>query len=202
LLDQAIGRAFGQSLDLPLEWLSPLHDDSDYAEYSDGDALSKLRLQTPRRPLKDFWPKQGPVWDGLATSPTGKAVLVEAKAHISELVSSASAAKGRSLDMIRTSLLATRRAFGSRSRNDWTGTFYQYANRLAHLYFLRSINKQPAYLAFVYFTHDHAMNGGATEEEWRGAAKVVHTYLGLHTSNPLSRYIADVFIDVRTLRAA
>ncbi len=36
-----------------------------------------------------------------------------------------------------------------------TKGFYQYINRLAHLYLLRVLNKIPAYLVFVYFVNDH-----------------------------------------------
>ena len=41
-----------------------------------------------------------------------------------------------------------------RSTCDWSGTFYQYANRLAHLYLLHELNDVDAWLVFVYFVGD------------------------------------------------
>lgn len=42
---------------------------------------------------------------------------------------------------------------------DWTERFYQYANRLAFLYFLREVNGIEAYLVFLYFLNDPHHDG-------------------------------------------
>jgi len=67
-------------------WHSPLAED-DYAEYQDQAFLDLLGINLPKVPLSEFWPSRGPVWDGLGRSETGKVFLVEAKSHISEVLS-------------------------------------------------------------------------------------------------------------------
>lgn len=81
---------------------------------------------------------------------------------------------------------------------DWTSTFYQYANRLAHLYYLREINQLPAWLVFVYFTGDEEMKGPRSEAEWRAALTVLHAALGLRRGG-LMRYVVDVFPSVQRI---
>ena len=82
---------------LNIEWLSPLASDG-YAEYQDSDFLNRLGVTLPAnflptgRALQDFWPERGPVWDGLGKSGEGHLILIEAKAHISEIASPSSAA--------------------------------------------------------------------------------------------------------------
>lgn len=177
-----------------LTWLSPRADD-DYAEYSDSSALDLAGLRDlPHRPLKEFWPARGPVWDGIARSEKGDVILIEAKAHIPEMVSPATGARGASLALIERSLRETRKALGSNSPNTWTGTFYQYANRLAFLHLLRDLNKLPVHLAFLYFTHAPDLPDAPGEAEWHGAIEIVHAYLGLGRHR-LSPYVGDAFFD-------
>lgn len=177
-----------------LTWLSPRADDA-YAEYSDSAALELAGLrELPHRALKEFWPARGPVWDGIARTDNGDVILIEAKAHIPEMVSPATSARGASLALIERSLRDTKKALGSTSPNAWTGTFYQYANRLAFLYLLRDLNKLPVHLAFLYFTHAPDLEGAPGEAEWRGAIKVVHAYLGLGRHR-LSPYVGEAFFD-------
>ena len=181
-----------------LTWLSPRVDDG-YAEYSDSTALELAGLGAlPHRPLKEFWPARGPVWDGIARTNAGDVILVEAKAHIPEMVSPATGARGASLALIARSLRETKKALGSTSPNEWTGTFYQYANRLAFLYLLRDLNELPVHLAFLYFTDAPDIPGAPGEAEWRGAITVVHSYLGLGRHR-LSPYVAEVMLDARVV---
>ncbi len=182
-----------------IAWVSPLAAE-DYREYQDQAFLAKLGLSPNRRPLEDFWPKGGPVWDGLARTSGGKAevLLVEAKSHIREAVSPPSRASAQSLAKIRTSLDETKKYLNGNPDADWAGTFYQVTNRLAHLYFLRVLNKIPAHLVFLYFVGDTEMNGPETVDEWRGAVKAIETYLGVER-NKLSRFVHHVYFDVRSL---
>jgi len=83
---------------------------------------------------------------------------------------------------------------------DWTGTFYQYVNRIAHLYYLREKNKIKAYLLFIYFINDVSVNGPKTKDEWLGAIQTMECYLGLAKKHKLKKYIHDIFIDVSDLR--
>jgi len=178
-----------------ITWLSPIAEDG-YAEYRDQAFLDLLNVKLPNVSLSDFWPSRGPVWDGLGRSETGKAFLVEAKSHISEVLSPKTGAGVTSLRKIKKSLDETKSFLHSTSEHDWTSTFYQYTNRLAHLYLLRGLNKVPAYLVFVYFVNDKEMNGPKSIDEWNGALSLLTSYLGIGRHR-LKKYIAEIFIDVR-----
>jgi len=177
-------------------WLSPREED-EYAEYSDKELLNLLETNLEKRPLSSFWPVGGPHWDGLGKSDTDKLFLVEAKSHISELYSCVGA-KGKSLDLIRRSLEEVKQYLAQKSPVDWSNGFYQYANRLAHLYLFRTLNGKSAYLVFLYFVNDSEMGGPSSITEWKAAIKLLHTFLGIR-QHKLQRYVLDIFIDVSKL---
>jgi hypothetical protein len=183
-----------------IEWLSPLYDDAS-AEYSDEAFLIRLNVLLPRTPLENFWPKRGPVWDGLGRTSRGDIILLEAKAHIAEMVSPPTAAGKTSLPQIRKSLDETKRYLGSQSLHDWGSTFYQYTNRLAHLYLLRVLNGLPAYLVFLHFINATDMAGPTTREEWEGANTLLHNFLGINR-HKLSAYVIGAYVDVNELMSA
>jgi len=197
VVDRALAVALGAKPDAHIQWLSPLNSD-DYAEYQDQAVFERLGMTLPNHPLASFWPARGPVWDGLGITQRGELLLVEAKSHIPELLSSAGASSAASLDRIRASLEETRTYLGAHSYVEWTTPLYQYANRLAHLYLLRILNDLPAFLVMVYFVNDHEQGGPTTQEEWQGAILLQKTLLGLRR-HKLSRYILNIFIDVETL---
>src|SRR5262249_15118506 len=155
--------------------LSACREDA-YAEFQDDTLFERLGVQLSHRPLAAFWPRRGPVWDGLGLTTRGDLLLVEAKSHIPELLSTAAAGEV-SLAHIRTSLDETRRYLGAGPRIDWATAFYQYANRLAHLYLLRVVNKLPAYLVLIYFVNDHEQGGPTTQAEWEGALTLLKSTL-------------------------
>ena len=181
-----------------IEWLSPLKKDK-YVEYSDSAFINKLGVKLEHKALADFWPNGGPVWDGLAKIDKKDILLIEAKSHIGELLTISKAKASNSLSTISKSLTKTQDFLGGKSHLEWTTPFYQYTNRLAHLYFLRELNKLPAYLVFVYFINDPDMHGPSTKEEWQGALKLMKTLLGL-SRHKLSKYMADIFIDVNEMQ--
>lgn len=127
----------------------------------------------------------------------GKLFLVEAKSHIPELISTLQAKDDSSARKICRSLDDTKRYMNSGSKTDWSRGFYQYANRSAHLYVLRQ-NQLSAYLVFVYFINDDTVKGPAIVQEWEGAIKVVHSYLGIGRHR-LQKFVVDLFIDVTHL---
>ena len=179
-----------------LEWVSPLQKD-DFAEYRDETAIERLRLGRLKHPLSRFWPARGPQWDALAIC--GDAVLlIEAKAHVPELLSPSTQASKPSRRRIQASFGLAQRGFRAQPGCDWSRRFYQYANRLAHLHFLWKMNRVNVLLAFVYFLNDTEMNGPTTEREWQAAISVLHEALGVRGRLPPAR-IADVFVDVRQL---
>ena len=179
-------------------WLSPIESD-DFAEYRDSDFLEKLGVSLNTRSLLEFWPKGGPVWDGLGRTENGDLLLVEAKAHIGEIKSSASQASPASLERIQTALRETQHYLGVDQTIDWSGRYYQYTNRLAHLYFLREVHQLPAWLVFVYFVNDTDMSGPGTKEEWGDAIKDMKSALGLPENHLLSEYVIDLYVDVNGL---
>jgi hypothetical protein len=160
-------------IDVDIQWISPLKED-DYAEYRDEAFLTALGLM--HKPMKvklsDFWPKGGPQWDALGKLSDGSVLLVEAKAHISEVISHIQAISPISIKFIEESLERTKRKLGVKTKNLWTTPFYQYANRIAHLHFLKNLNGIKSYLVFVNFIGDEEMDGPKTELEWLGESKI------------------------------
>lgn len=180
-------------------WTSPLHQDC-FNEYRDDTALSKAGIdQLPKVPLHDFWPRRGPVWDATGYTSEGVPLFVEAKAHIPEAATPPSKASEHSKRMIERSLSKARRWYAPRATKPWGELFYQYANRLAHHYFLREVNGVESILVFLYFTHDAEMQGPRSVAEWKGAIRLMHAALGLPAD--LERFkVFDVFVNVRTLK--
>ena len=127
-------------------------------------------------------------------------LFVEAKAHIPELASPASRATPASMEMIAKSLAEAKHHFAPKATADWGGLFYQYANRLAHHYLLRYVNRLPAHLVFMHFLNAEDVKGPRSELEWRGAIRLLHAALGLR--DDFDPYVHDVFLDVAQMNAA
>lgn len=193
LLNESINRVAGFKKGMSIEWLSPRVDD-DYAEYRDQAFLDLLGITLPYVELNEFWPSLGPQWDALGRAGDSAYFLVEAKAHVTELVSFSQAKSPESIALIDKSLNETRSYLSLNSEIDLTEGFYQYVNRLAHLYLLRILNNIPAYLVFVYFLNDNT-HIPSNLDEWIGTLQLMDSLLGADRHN-LSRYIIDVFIDV------
>lgn len=201
LLQSALRRSGALGRREAIEWISPLDRDR-CVEYRDGEALRRLRLADPMHsPLRDFWPARGPVWDALAIAGATRPVLIEAKAHIPEAASPPTKASPTSKAHIEASLSAARRYYAPRSGAVWTGLFFQYANRLAHQFFLRERNGIESSLVFLYFTNATDMDGPASEVEWKGAVRLIHAVLGL-PADLSSCGVHDAFLDARLLTDA
>jgi hypothetical protein len=160
-----------------LEWLSPLRSD-DWAEYRDAAFLKTVGLERLTPSLAAFWPGRGPQWDALAVAPDGSVFLFEAKAHLLEMTSTCQARADSSRRLINKAFSMAKVALGVPETADWLSGFYQYANRLAHLYFLRKHGVQ-ASLVLVYFTGDQEVDGPLGPAEWKRYLKEVHRHLGL-----------------------
>jgi hypothetical protein len=174
-----------------IEWVSPLKDD-EYAEYRDNDFLERLGISELKVPLNHFWPERGPQWDALGKGSNGEVFLVEAKANIPELLSRCGAKSPKSRKRIQRRFKETREFLKCKPSIDWTTGFYQYANRIAHLYFLRHLNKINTYLIFVYFVDD-TTHIPTSIEQWHGALELEKKLLGLN-KHKYSKYITDVFL--------
>jgi hypothetical protein len=205
-----IQRAINQSsevLDAPIlecltgahaiAWRSPLEADG-FAEYRDDDFLGLVGLESLSGKLRNFWPQRGPQWDALGVSDMGHVLLVEAKAHIDELCSPGTDAGPLSRAKIEVALAATIAALEAAPRANWAEVFYQYANRLAHLHFLRSAGVD-AWLVLANFIGDTDMSGPVDAREWKAAYRVVDHVLGIKRRSPLMRHVIHVYPDVAGL---
>jgi hypothetical protein len=179
-------------------WLSPLEKDG-FAEYRDAAFLQRIGLPELTPKLGQFWPKNGPQWDALGKTVDNEAIiLVEAKANVAELISTCSAKDETSLGKISKSLDSTKRWLKCRRPLiDWQFCFYQYANRLAHLYFLRSKCRKEAFLLFIYFVND-STHISTSREAWNGALELQMKLLGL-PAECLAGKVIDLFINTEKI---
>ncbi len=197
VLNRAIANDRHDESLLQIKWISPIVEDN-FGEYRDQSFLDALGVVLPQRELGDFWPARGPQWDGLGKTPDEKIVMVEAKAYIEEMVTPPSQASEASLAKIQAALAETKEFVHGSKDSNWSASFYQYANRLAHLYLLRQLNGIDAYLVFIYFTNAPDVTEPSSEEEWKAALRVMHRVLGVGR-NKLSPYVAECFVDASSL---
>lgn len=183
-----------------LQWVSPIRSNS-MAEYRDVGFLERIGVADKVTvPLSTFWPSRGPQWDGLGITDTEEVILVEAKANLKELKSPGSKAGEQSLVLIKQTLDEVKEGLGIGAQFDWTKTYYQYANRVAHLYYLCELNRIKAFLINVYFIGDHSVKGPSSVKEWQVAIGQTKKMLGLDHANVLQPYMFDLFIDVKSMK--
>lgn len=199
-LNRRVAETFGWQDDAAIEWLSPIATD-DYAEYFDQSFLDTLGFGDLDIPLSRFWPGSGPRWDGLGRTPGGRVILVEAKAYVEEAVDYRTDAQGASLRRIRRSLAIAKRAYKAHPKANWETPFYQYANRLAHLYFLHRLNKRDAYMLFLYFADADDVPEPCSEAQWGGAMRLVKKALGLSKNHPFSDCVGTLVWSVPQMQA-
>ena len=92
---------------------------------------------------------------------------------------------------IRAALAQVRTALGAEGGADWTISFYQLANRLAHLHFLRQRGVD-AVLLLVGFIGDRDMGGPETAAEWHSAYQVASYAMGLPRRHAHSDHIHHI----------
>jgi hypothetical protein len=177
-LSERVRAALGFEETDTIEWRSPVQSDG-FAEYFDQEFLDRLGLRDLDVPLKEFWPIGGPRWDGLARTTSGKVILVEAKAYIEEAVDYKSKASQESMTRISSALADAKSAYRASVHANWEQPFYQCANRLAHLYYLRRLNKREAFLLFIYFADAPDVPKPCSIEQWEGAIRLAEKCLGL-----------------------
>lgn len=187
------------------KWVSPLVSD-DYTEYQDKQFLEAIGFPKLSRKLADFWPQGGPVWDALATvegkSGSQGVILLEAKSHILELPNPSYACKaaGKSLEKIRSTLTTVKRELKVKRKAEWLGEYYQYANRLAHLYFLTIVGQIPTWMVFLNFVGDVKQKGPSTVVEWTASLDQAQGKLGLPRNHLLEDAIITVFAPIPITR--
>lgn len=194
IINDKIRKAFKLEITEKIDWKSPLSAEG-YKEYQDQEFLDILEIKLEKRPLDTFWPTRGgPHWDALAKTSKNSIILVEAKSHIDEIDTNATEAEDERLVLIQASLEETKKALNSKSITDWSKCFYQYTNRLAFLYLLWQ-NGINTYLINVYFVKDPTIKNPQSEEEWKGALRLLKKHLGV-SRHKLNKYTSDIFIQV------
>jgi hypothetical protein len=182
------------SFDPEVTWASPLATD-DYREYRDAEFLNAVGLEAHAEAVRGFWPARGPRWDGLAKL-KGRAgeqgvLLVEAKAHLAEMESDCEAEDPASIAKIRTTLAAVQDYYRV-GRRDWMTRYYQFGNRLAHLYLLNVKLGVPTWLALVNFVDDQT-HVPTTVAEWAKHYAEVFQWAGLSPASPLLERVVMVY---------
>jgi hypothetical protein len=189
------------------KWISPLgHPEwtttaasHPYAEFR-SNFWSALGLSNPP-PNPTFWPDLGPNWDGVAAleGPGGQrgVLLVEAKSHLTEPESSCAAKPEGGRHRIVSSLDATKRYVEAPQSADWLRGYYQFANRLAFLYYLRARRNVPAWLALVNFVGD-GFDGSRSvfpskRADWDDTNSAITGHLGLPDCHALRPYLVNVY---------
>lgn len=192
-----------------IEWLDFLHHSKPQARQRDLEYTGISFLQ-PSQSLKDkweaFWPASGNQqnWDAIGyiqNDNDTEWLLIEAKAHIGEIKSSCGAKSPHSLGKINTSFLEVKTKLGihvSQTTPNWLSPYYQYANRLAILHFLRQ-NGVKAHLVFIYFCGDTNPSGicPISQTEWLNhALQEQDQHLQLNQQHCYSSFIHKVFLQV------
>lgn len=167
--------AFGPT---KVTWASPLKKDN-YLEYRD-DFLDVLGLGRFNDELRQFWPRRGPQWDGLAVAVNSEkekgVILLEAKAHPSESESNSTAGEASRIKI--ASAIARTQGFMGVPETNWTSSVYQLANRLAFLYFLQEIARVPSWLTLVNFVDDQSYRPTSITD-WRNHYSHVLCKMGI-----------------------
>jgi hypothetical protein len=186
--------------EVKIDWKSPLEktQKGEFYEYRD-DFLEVLDLdeanyKKSKEKLKEFWPKNGPQWDGLAvingSNKQKGFLLVEAKAHIDETKSDLKAKSNESINIIQRSIDITQE-FYEIQYNDWTKHYYQLGNRIAYLYFMNEVLNIPTWLVLINFT-DGAYKSTSLKE-WLIHYNQIYRNMGIHENCKLLNKIIQVF---------
>lgn len=157
---------------------------------------------------KQKWPQVGtpPNWDaiGWLERPDGtrECLLVEAKAHLGELRNEKGCgaklgSPGRVL--IEDFLNTVKQSLSSWGSDEWTGPYYQFANRVAILHFLLA-RGLPTRLICLYFVGDRGFSGRncpATPADWHDAVQNQKlAILGAHPDASIRNRIHEVYLHV------
>lgn len=127
-------------------------------------------------------------------------ILLEAKSYPGEMIGNGCEAKEPSLTRIRNSIERTKAWLGAEGGN-WTGEYYQFANRLAHLYFLREICGVQAWLVNLCFFDDP--HRPIREAVWRDSLEFPAKALGIgNVEVPFYRELFMPALDRRILHSS
>ena len=160
-----------------------------------------LGVEVKNCPLECFWPRGGPFWDALGKTDRSQILLVESKSYIGEMRGKGSGASNpKSVRKIASTLKKTQEFLGGSESVDWfSSPYYQYANRLAHLYHFVELNGIDAYFLAIYFLNDRNMGGPHSSDHWEDAIQRQYADMMLPQDHRLRDRIIELFLDVRDL---
>ncbi len=206
LLSQKVAATLGASrvewLDFPFSSVGgPLQDEREFK------GLEFLGNKEMLAKWSQFWPQSGNVqnWDAIGRAAIGDEkvwILVEAKAHLEEVKSHCRAKRSPSrakivnaLAQVRKHLEATRQPL-----EHWLEPYYQYANRLAVLYFLEREGVD-AYVVNVYFYGERKAGWQCPQNatEWEDVVRETEAWLGIAPSSEMMKRVHHVFLPVNPL---
>lgn len=155
---------------------------------------------------KTFWPQSGTSqnWDAvgwIAPGENEELLLVEAKAYLGETRSSCGASE-ESKEIILAALEKTRKELGGNQPiENWLNQYYQYANRLAVLYFFMKESKPSinCHMLFINFYGDKRPNNikcPQGKEEWEDYRERIHTSLGIDENSKLMKRVHHLLLPV------
>jgi hypothetical protein len=193
-----------------IEWRSPL-EELKKRTYSDKSFLKCFGLEKSWDKLSDFWPSGGPKWYVLGQISPDSPVLVEVKAEtktktkFGEVTSNSckAKAKGKSRSQIIAAFKKVCDDLGIQSTHqgweaNWTGKYYQYANRISHLWWLRKQGLD-AKLLFINFIDAKKGEEQACQDEWKDEFAKADRVLGLPLTHKLSEYIHHIYPNVNDI---
>ena len=197
-LNQAVAREIDVDAS-SVRWLPFIPHGEGDREHRALEFLPQEALLRVRSAWREFWPQRGhkQSWDAIGTAGS-EWLLVEAKANWPEFCTPPTTAKGDGLKKIESSLSEVRRQLGVNRWFRWTGTYYQYANRLATLWFLRK-HGIDSRLVFIYFVGDRFPDKTpcpASEADWLALIEARRLTLGLPKQHALSEFEHHVFLPV------
>ena len=175
-----------------------------------------IEFLSPNTALETQWSKFWPTGRGIHNwdSQSGKWIgpggpdrcLLKRKRIQMECYQDCKASNPDSIEMIQNAFLQVKNALGVDARKDWMHGCYQFANRLATLWFLQE-QKIPAHLLFIYFTGDKRPvspnsqwnhDCPADEDGWKDSLTKQADLIGLPNSHHLSARIHKLFLSATT----
>jgi hypothetical protein len=190
-LDTAIMNALGLDPERAvLEWRYPGNAGRRGKEVSGLDFMAGDESPASRKAMeawKTAWPRSGtpPTWDGVARltarGQEPRWLLFEAKANHPEFTGSPCRASERTRGTIVRTLGKAKSRWLVHRDVDWTGSYYQHANRLAMLTFLEK-HGIPAVLVEIFFCGERFPDGRmcpASADEWQPLLEARRLTLGL-----------------------
>ena len=205
--DSAVRQALGKSSGA-VDWLdfhfAPGRDWPD-AEWKGLDFITE---DVVRDDWRTWWPQGRGIhnWDAVGWwgNPANReVVLMEAKAHPGELGSPWGATADDSRERIKRSLTKTAASLGITSIDRWMNDYYQLANRLAVVHFLRKHGYHP-HLLLVYFVGDLIGAGRKppqTVDGWKAPLADQKEKMGLPATHALSRFVHELYLPVSAGKA-